>query len=169
MSNNQDWYDDVDEELEDEFEDFSDKPVRRSSGDDVLKKLRRAERSKSKRISELETELLSLRKTQRDSTVKSVLESKGVSPKVAAFIPQDMDITSESLDSWLDDYSDIFGLSKQSEGMDTNNISSDDLAALRQIDIVTGNAAAPDMNDDVYLRLNQAQSAEDIINMINGI
>lgn len=164
MSNDQDWYDEIEDDSEEMFEDYSDKPKRRANGDDVVSKLRRSDRSKEKRIKELESELTSLRKTQRDSTVKSVLESKGISPKISAFIPQDIDVSSSEFDSWLSEYADVFGVTPEP----TSSVNEMDLAALRQIDAVTAGASSPDRNEDMYLRLNQAESAEEILNMIYG-
>ena len=165
MSNNyQDWNDDLEDDFEDDFEEQL-TPPRRSSGDDVVKKLRRSDRSKEKRIKELEGELGSLRKTQRDSIVKSVLEQQGISPKIAAFIPQDLEITTEALQSWIEEYADVFGVAPvQSQDIESNV----DLAGLRQIDMVTADAMSPDKMDDLYLRLNQAESADDILSMIYG-
>lgn len=163
MSNNiQEW-----DDFEDDFEDdFDEQPTpRRASGDDVVKKLRRAERSQSKRIKELESELSSLRKTTRDTTVKSVLESKGISPKIAAFIPQDIDVASGDFDSWLEEYADVFGVPSASAETAVNPA---DLAALRQIDAVTSSAGSLDRAEDTLLRINQAQSEEELLNLIFG-
>lgn len=164
MSNNiQEW-----EDFEDDFEDDFDEqpaPTRRASGDDVVKKLRRAERSQAKRIKELESELTSLRKTTRDTSVKSILESKGISPKVAAFIPQDIDVESNDFDAWLEDYADVFGVPSASAG---TAVDAADLAALRQIDAVTSGAVSPDRAEDALLRINQAQSEEELLNLIFG-
>jgi hypothetical protein len=163
MSNNiQEW-----DDFEDDFEDdFDEQPTpRRASGDDVVKKLRRAERSQSKRIKELESELTSLRKTTRDTSVKSILESKGISPKIAAFIPQDIDVESSDFDSWLEDYADVFGVPSANAG---TAVDPADLAALRQIDAVTSGAVSPDRAEDALLRINQAQTEEELLNLIFG-
>jgi len=106
-----------------------------------------------------------MRKSQRDSTIKSVLESKGISSKVAAFVPQDIALSDDAITSWIEDYADVFGVSasKPQPVIDEGN-----LATLRQIDAVTAGALAPNMEEDMYLRLNQAQSADDILNLIYG-
>lgn len=165
-NNNLDWNDDFEDDfLEDDFED---QPApRRSTGDDVVKKLRRSERAKEKRIKELESELVSLRKTQRDYSVKSTLESKGINPKIAAFIPQDLDVNSSEFENWLNEYGDVFGVTNPAESAQTD-VNPNDLAALRQMDIVTAGASSPDREEDMLLRLNQAESADEIINMIYG-
>ena len=168
-NNNQDWYDDFEDDFLEDDLDEQQAPQRRSSGDDVMKKLRRSDRAKEKRIKELESELGSLRKNQRETNVKSVLESKGISPKIAALIPQDMDVTSGEFDSWLNEYADVFGVTTpESEESGQAGISQQDLATLRQMDIVTSGAMSPDREEDLMLRLNQASSTDDILSMIYG-
>jgi hypothetical protein len=38
-----------------------------------------------------------------------------VNPKISAFIPQDIDLTEESLSSWLNEYGDVFGVSQPNQ------------------------------------------------------
>ena len=110
MSNNQDWIDDDEFDFEDEGEETT---TRGRNSDDVLKKVRRAERAKDKQLKELQSELESLRKFQREATVSKVLQEKGINPKIAALIPQNLDSTPEALNSWLEQFGDIFGIASQ--------------------------------------------------------
>lgn len=158
MSNIQEWYEDDDDsfDMEDDYE-----------MDNGLKNLRKSDRAKGKRIKELEAELESLRKFQRESVIGSVLNSKGINPKIAAFVPESIQSDSEAIISWLEEYGDVFGVQVEQPqaqpGRDEVNINT-----LRQIDNAVSNAVSPDDVNDLYSRLNNAQSAEDIINMING-
>jgi hypothetical protein len=153
-NNNQDWYE------EDEFSDL-DETIDR--GDDVLKKLRRAERSKDKRVKELEAELESLRKFQRETTVSQVLSEKGVNPKVAKFLPADIDLSSDGISAWLEEYGEVFGVAAP---VKQNAVDPSDLAALRQIDAVTSGAISPDDVNDAYSIMNNASSAEELLNFL---
>jgi hypothetical protein len=151
MSNNQEWYDDDDDYgIEDD-------------STDLVKKLRRAARANEKRAKELEAELQTLRSEQRKSTVKSVLESRGVRPSIAKYIPEDV-TSAEDIDAWLADNAEDFGIVVQND--EPNNEMT--LRQLRQIDAVTSDAQSPVGLDDMMLRLNQAQSAEEIENLIFG-
>ena len=151
MSNNQEWYDDDDDYgIEDD-------------STDLVKKLRRAARANEKRAKELEAELQTLRSEQRKSTVKSVLESRGVRPSIAKYIPEDV-TSAEDIDAWLADNAEDFGIVVQND--EPNNEMT--LRQLRQIDAVTSDAESPVGLDDMMLRLNQAQSAEEIENLIFG-
>lgn len=160
MSNNQDWYDDDDDF---DFEDEAEETPKRSSKNDALAKVRRAERAKDKQLKELQAELESLRKFQREATVSKVLQEKGINPKIAAFIPAELEPTPDALNSWLEQYGDVFGVTPQQpqSQMDPN-----DLAALRQIDAVTSGAISPDDVNDSFSLINGAQSREELLEFL---
>ncbi len=155
-NNNQDWDDDF------EFEDFDDAPQRGSS-DDVLKKVRRAERAKDKQLKELQSELEALRKFQREATISQVLAEKGVNPKVAKFIPADIEMSSDSISNWLTDNGELFGVAAPTQ---QNAVDVNDMAALRQIDAVTSGAISPDDVNDAFNIMNNASSAEELLNFL---
>jgi superfamily I DNA/RNA helicase len=157
-NNNQDWYEDDDLD----FEDFSNEPQRGSS-DDVLKKVRRAERSKDKQLKEALAELESLRKFQRESTISQVLNEKGVNPKVAKFIPSDIELSNDSISAWLSDNGDLFGFATSAQ---ESPVSLEDLGALRQMDMVASGALTPDDVNDAFSMVNNAQSAEELLNYL---
>jgi hypothetical protein len=157
MSNNtQDWDDDL------EFEDYDD-VSQRGSSDDVLKKVRRAERAKDKQLKELQSELEALRKFQREATISQVLTEKGVNPKVAKFIPADIEMSSDSISNWLTDNGELFGVAAPTQ---QNAVDGNDLAALRQIDAVTSGAISPDDVNDAFNIMNNASSAEELLNFL---
>lgn len=150
MSNNNEWLDD-DIDIDDEYSDSS----------DLVKKLRRAARVNEKRAKELEAELNTLRTEQRTNVVKSVLESRGVRPSIAKYIPNEVS-TADDIDAWLRENAEDFGFTLGQPKQEA------DLATLRQIDAVTTNAVSPAGVDDLMLRLNQAESAEEIERLIFG-
>jgi hypothetical protein len=134
-------------------------------GSDLLKKLRKAKRNDEKRIKELTEQLEGLSKVQRERTVKEVLEKKGVNPKATRLILKDLDdITEESVNTWLEDNGDLFGLAQP----EVNEERELNRAALRQQDIVTQLGTTPDRAEDMSMRIANADSAEEIINMIYG-
>ena len=154
MSNDKYW-----DEEDDDFEPES------LSDNDLLKKLRKAKRADEKRIKELTEQLDSLSKAQRETTVKEVLEKKGVNPKAARLILKDLDgdFSAEAVNAWLDDNADLLGLQAES-----TNVEAKDLAALRQQDIVSQSAVTPDRAEDFELRLNNASSAEELIGLLRS-
>lgn len=147
-----------DADITDEYED--DIPAET----DLLKQLRRLEKEQSKKIKELEQQLGSYKVAERESTVQYVLESMGVNPKIAKFIPQDIDVNLETVENWVKDNADIFGVQIQQE----KPVENQSLATLRQIDTITAAGQAPIGVDDMMLRIDQAQSAEEITAMIFG-
>jgi len=152
MSNN--YWEDEDEDLDN---------VELGDGGDLVKKLRKANRASEKRIKELTEQLEGFSKTQRESTVKSVLEKKGVNPKAARLILKDLDdINEETVNNWLDDNADLFGIQVEEPQ------NKQDLAALRQQDIVSQSATTPDRADEIELRLNNASSAEELLAMLRS-
>jgi hypothetical protein len=157
MSNN--YWDDEDDELDTETEAPMD-------GSDLLKKLRKAKRADEKRIKELTEQLETLSKGQRERIVKETLEKKGVNPKAVRLVLKDLDeVNEESVNNWLDDNADLFGLEVQQDAPEVN---SQNRAALRQQDLVTQGAITPDRAEDMSMRIQNAESAEEIINMIYG-
>jgi hypothetical protein len=136
------------------------------TGDDLVKKLRKAKRADEKRIKELTEQLETLSKSQRERLVKEVLEAKGVNPKAARLILKDLDdVNEESVSTWLDDNSDLFGLKKEEQQAEQQNIN---LAALRQQDIVTQGALSPNRAEDLETKLNNAQSADEILALLRS-
>ena len=128
-------------------------------GSDLLKKLRKAKRNDEKRIKELTEQLEGLSKAQRERTVKEVLEQKGVNPKAQRLILKDLDdISEESVNNWLADNGDLFGLI-QPEATQEQQLNR---AALRQQDMVTQLGMTPDRADDLLNRINNAETAEEL-------
>jgi len=135
-------------------------------GSDLLKKLRKAKRNDEKRIKELTEQLEGLSKSQRERTVKEVLEQKGVNPKAQRLILKDLeDISEESVNTWLDDNGELFGLTKAPEITEEQELNR---AALRQQDVVTQLGTTPDKAQDLMNRVMNAASADELTSIIQG-
>jgi hypothetical protein len=154
MSNN--YWEDEDEDQD------NDTPLQ---GDDLVKKLRKAKRADEKRIKELTEQLEGLSKLQRERVVKEVLEKKGVNLKAARLVLKDLDdVNEESVSHWLDDNADLFGINVPAQS-NADNVS---LAALRQQDVVTQGAVTPDREQDFNTRIDNAQSADELIALLRS-
>lgn len=130
------------------------------TGDDLVRKLRKAKRADEKRIKELTEQLEILSKAQRERTVKEVLEKKGINTKAARLILKDLnDITEESLDGWLHENGDLIGYQPQAK----DEVREQNLAALRQQDVITQAGVMPDRNDELAMKLDNAQSADELL------
>ncbi len=159
MSNNRDNYWD---ENEDEDDDVT--VASFDSDTDLVKKLRKALKVEQRRNKELESSLGELSKSQRERVLKDVFASRGVNPKVAAFIPNDLDASEEAISSWLEQNADVFGIQLEPR----KEIDSKDVASLRQMDNVTTGALSPDKAEDMSIKIQSAQSADDILSLIYG-
>jgi len=155
MSNN--YWDDEDDDQDTDTDTQMD-------GSDLLKKLRKAKRADEKRIKDLTEQLETFTKSQRESTVKSVLEKKGVNQKAARLILKDLDgdFSEESVSNWLNENGELFGL-EVADKPDTQN-----LATLRQQDIMTQNATTPDRAQDLEQRMDNASSMEELLTLMQS-
>jgi hypothetical protein len=149
----------------DEDEDDQDTPEQQLTGDDLVKKLRKAKRADEKRIKELSEQLEGFLKERKERTVTEVLAKKGVNAKAARLILKDVeDANEESIDSWLRDNGDLIGYNPQSEVEEKQK----DLAALRQQDIVTQGGIAPDKAVDIERQIDSVDSMDDLINLLRN-
>jgi hypothetical protein len=147
---------------EDEEDDFDSNEA--GDGSDLLKKLRKAKRADEKRIKELSEQLDGFLKEKKESTVRQVLEKKGVNAKAARLIMKDLeDVNEETVNSWLEDNADLFGISVQESSVDK-----DDIAALRQQDVLTQSAVTPDKAEDFERKLSNASSADEILSLLRS-
>jgi hypothetical protein len=149
----------------DEDEDDQDTPEQQLTGDDLVKKLRKAKRADEKRIKELSEQLEGFLKERKERTVTEVLAKKGVNAKAARLILKDVeDANEESIDSWLRDNGDLIGYNPQSEVEEKQK----DLAALRQQDIVTQGGIAPDKAVDIERQIDSVDSMDDLLNLLRN-
>ena len=135
-------------------------------GSDLLKKLRKAKRNDEKRIKELTEQLEGLSKSQRERIVKEVLDKKGVNPKAQRLILKDLeDVSEESVNNWLDDNGELFGLTKEPAATEEQELNR---AALRQQDVVTQLGTTPDKAQDLMNRVMNAATADELTSIIQG-
>jgi hypothetical protein len=147
---------------EDDDIDFEDGPQ------DVVKQLRKVNRTLEKRLKELEQEAHSLKSQTRQRTVKDVLTSKGVNPKIAAFIPQDLDATEEAVNNWLNEYGDVFGLKTDGEQDNAPASVNPALAAQKRINDVVSTGTPPGVDEDMYAKMANVKNAAEL-NALLGI
>lgn len=146
---------------EDEDEDFDMETEQDNSGNDLLKKLRKADRAKEKRIKELEAELGGFKKQNSERTVKEILEQEGVKPSLAKYVLKDLDsdISADSVKNWLIQNAEDFGYEPNREA---SKISDVDRTELRNQDSLTEGALTPDRAQDIEMRIANATSQEEL-------
>ncbi len=159
MSNNRDninW--ETDEEEDDDFTPSFD------SDTDLVRKLRKDLKQAQKRNRELEGNLGELSKSQRERIIKDAFASKGVNPKIASFVPQDIDASEEAVIAWLDSNSEVFGIKAEEK----QAVSQQDIQSMQRMNNALTGAEAPGASDDLANRLANATSEADVLSIING-
>ena len=136
-----------------------------SSGNDLVKQLRKQLKAKEKELSEKDSALNNLSKTQRERVIKDALASRGVNGKIAAFIPQDIDPTEESVSKWLEDYADVFGY-ESNQTQATPNVNPADAAAYKRMTNTVETGVSPEHNDNIMQKLMNANSREELDDVI---
>ncbi len=136
-----------------------------SSGNDLVKQLRKQLKAKEKELSEKESALTNLSKAQRERAIKDALASRGVNSKIAAFIPQDIDPTEESVSKWLEDYADVYGY-ESNQTQATPNVNPADAAAYKRMTNTVETGVSPEHNDNIMQKLMNANSREELDDVI---
>jgi hypothetical protein len=157
MSENRDNYwadEDEDEETTNVYE----------SDTDLVKKLRKALKVEQRKNKELETSYSEITKAQKERILKDVLASKGVSPKIAQFIPADIEASEDAISAWLDSNGDVFGYTPSEK----SKVNQEDISSMKKMDAVLTGAETPISSDDMLNRIANAESEEEVISILSG-
>lgn len=157
MSENRDNYwadEDEDEETTNVYE----------SDTDLVKKLRKALKVEQRKNKELETSYSELTKAQKERILKDVLSSKGVSPKIAQFIPADIEASEDAISAWLDNNGDVFGYTPTEK----QKVNQEDISSMKKMDAVLTGAETPISSDDLLNRIANADSEDEVISILSG-
>ena len=131
-----------------------------TTNDSGINQLRKVNRALEKRAKELEQELLGLKSQTRQRTVKDVLQAKGLNPKIAAFVPADIDTSEEAINNWINEYGDVFGAVTQAETQPTQQ--SQDVTAQARINNMVATGQAPSLDQDSMSKVLQAKSRDEL-------
>ena len=138
-------------------DDFDDEVVDNGPAN-LRKALKRAEKERNA----LQEQLAAVKSNLRQRSVKDVLETKGVNPKIATFIPSDLEAP-EQIAAWLDEHSDVFGFAvTQSE---STEISEND-AAIQRIESSTNSAVTPGRDADLFNKIASASTKEELAQLM---
>jgi hypothetical protein len=134
------------------------------SDTDLVKKLRKALKVEQRKNKELETSYGEVTKAQKERILKDVLASKGVSPKIAQFIPADIEASEDAISAWLDNNGDVFGYTPTEK----SKVNQEDISSMKKMDAVLTGAETPISSDDMQNRIANAESEEEIISILSG-
>lgn len=131
-------------------------------GSDLLKELRKANRQQAAQIKALTEQLQGFQTQARTSVLSEVLSKRGLKPGVAKFYPADADASEEAVVKWLDENGELFGLQKEEQK--APQVDPDDLAALRQMDVVTSGGQSGSQEQLAAIR--NAGSKADLLRLL---
>ena len=147
--------------------DYEDDDFETTDGGDLVKQLRKATKAKDKELAELKAQYESLAKANRERAIKDALASRGVNSKIAAFIPQDIDPTEESVSKWLENYADVFGV-QQAETQATPNVDPKQAAAYQRMTNAVEQGVTPEFQAQIHQKLMNANSREELDEIIRA-
>ena len=148
-----------------DYEDDDFDTEEKDSSNDLVKQLRKANKQKEKELADLKNQFENLSKAQRDRAIKDALNSRGVNSKIAAFIPQDIDPTEESVSKWLEDYADVFGVETQ-QTQTKPNVDPKQAAAYQRMTNAVEQGMTPEYQAEVHRKLLNANSREELDEII---
>ena len=154
----------ADQYEDDDFDDLDldDQPQGDQNGPANLRKaLKRAEREKK----ELSDQLASIQADLRGRSVKEVLEQKGVSSKIAKFIPGDVS-TPEQIDAWLNENADVFGFAAPEDA--PSEEPTPNARETQRINASLQNANTPSRDADTASKLAGVKTREELDMLVFG-
>ena len=145
---------------EDEF-DFDTDDI----GTDLVKKLRKQVTELSKALKERDSQLEEYFSMSREQEIAAALQDMGVNPKIAKFIPDDVE-DSDDLEQWLSEYGDVFGVGVVDDDAsytDAESISTAEIMA----DIEEG-GIDPEIGLDLAARIASASTPDELTALLHG-
>ena len=128
------------------------------NNDGGITQLRKVNRALEKRAKELEKELMGIRTQTRQRTIKDVLQTRGANPKIAAFIPADIEPSEDAVSAWLTEYGDVFGYNP--EATKEEQAPTKDLSANQRISNVVSTGQVPTIDEDAFSKIMAAMNPE---------
>jgi uncharacterized protein YgfB (UPF0149 family) len=141
--------------------DFEDEDY--GSGTDLVKKLRKQIDSLSKQLKERDDILEEITAYNHETSVGEILESFGLNPRIAQFIPEDVEADEDAVAEWLNEYGEAFGIEAVEEGEQ-----SPDAQAFEQMSDFDDGDIDPYVGQDLASRIANAGSPEELSQLLKG-
>ena len=133
------------------------------SGTDLVKKLRKQIDALSKQIKERDEILAEFTTQSHEASIGEILESFGLNPRIAKFIPDEVEADEDAVAQWLNEYGDAFGIEAVEEGTESPDAQSYE----RMSDFDDGDID-PYVGQDLASRIANAGSPEELSNLLKG-
>lgn len=141
--------------------DFEDEDL--GSGTDLVKKLRKQIDALQKQVKERDEILAEYTTLSHEASIGEILEGFGLNPRIAAFIPEDIEADEDAVAEWLNEYGDAFGI----EAVEEETVSPD-AQAFEQMSEFDDGDIDPYVGQDLGTRIANASSPEELSNLLRG-
>ena len=131
------------------------------SGTDLVKKLRKQIDALSKQVKERDEILAEFTTQSHEASVGEILESFGLNPRIAKFIPDEVEADEDAVAQWLNEYGDAFGIEAVEEGEQ-----SPDAQAYEQMSEFDDGTIDPFVGQDLASRIANASSPEELSSLL---
>ena len=133
------------------------------SGTDLVKKLRKQIDTLSKQLKERDEILAEYTTLSHEASVGEILEGFGLNPRIAQFIPDDVEADEDAVAEWLNEYGEAFGIEAVEE-----ETPSPDAQAFEQMSGFDDGDIDPYVGQDLASRIANASSPEELGNLLKG-
>lgn len=133
------------------------------SGTDLVKKLRKQIDALSKQVKERDEILAEYTTLSHEAYIGEILEGFGLNPRIAQFIPNDIEADEDAVAEWLNEYGDAFGI----EAVEEETLSPD-AQAFEQMSGFDDGDVDPYVGQDLASRIANASSPEELSNLLKG-
>jgi hypothetical protein len=143
-------------EFEDDSSDF---------GTDLVKKLRKQVDLLSKELKERDQVIEEFQTYSHEASVGEILESFGLNPRIAQFIPSDIEADEDAVSEWLTEYGDAFGITAVDES-EAGYQPDADAQSFEQISDFENGDIDPSVGQDISSLIANASSPEELTNFL---
>ena len=135
-----------------------------NEGTDLVKKLRKQIDVLSKELKERDQAIAEFQTYSHEASVGEILEQFGLNPKIAQFIPSDVEADEDAVAEWLNEYGDAFGITAvdESESYQTDP----DAQSFEQISDFEDGSVDPNLGRDIQSMIANASSPEELTNFL---
>jgi len=134
------------------------------SGTDLVKKLRKQIDGLQKQLKEKESLIEEFTTYSHEATVGEILDSFGLNPRIAQFIPSEVEADADAIAEWLNEYGDAFGIEAVEEGGEA----SPDAQEYERMSNFEDGDVDPYIGQDLQSRINNVGSKEELMKIIQG-
>lgn len=146
--------------------DYDDNDANDNDSNELPAALRKQLKQKDKELAEIREQFKAVASRDRERTLSDALTSRGLNAKVAKLLPADLDLSPESIDTWLTEYADVFGLQKTSEPKVEELVAPPVPDAWQRIQNISQTASSESGESAVLHSISAATSEADLVKMI---